>query len=300
MTTLNTLYPVIDIAHQIVYENERSFLAETGELIYLINKSDNAVIVMDCKSQLNHMVISIFKETVLVNSFDVRHLFITQGTGYTPEGIKEERWKMYIDFLESYYLNDCAIHLGVDINDQINHFMKHVAYYKVRLNFLQEHGKKVLNTIEIEDNVYNFTYKAIVRDNLVYFTEMFNDDPEREEFVKSKFNLQDYTHYESAGGYVIDSFAGDWFVAETHYDPYLQLYQYKTVRYENSTVFKEMELIKDHQEYDLNFIFNFIYNHVIIYYPKYSFLEKLVELSILSDGERLTHEHMKLYDMATI
>ncbi len=60
MTTLNTLYPVIDIAHQIVYENERSFLAETGELIYLINKSDNAVIVMDCKSQLNHMVISIF------------------------------------------------------------------------------------------------------------------------------------------------------------------------------------------------------------------------------------------------
>lgn len=200
MTTLNTLYPVIDIAHQIVYENERSFLAETGELIYLINKSDNAVVVMDCKSQLNHMVISIFKETALVNSFDVRHLFITQGTGYTPEGIKEERWKMYIDFLETYYLNDCAIHLGVDINDQINHFMKHVAYYKVRLNFLQEHGKKVLNTIEIEDNVYNFTYKAIVRDNLVYFTEMFNDDPEREEFVKSKFNLQDYTHYESAGG----------------------------------------------------------------------------------------------------
>lgn len=300
MTTLNTLYPVIDLAHQIVYENERSFLAETGELIYLINKSDNAVIVMDCKSQLNHMVISIFKENVLVNSFDVRHLFITQGTGYTPEGIQEERWKMYIDFLEPYYLNDCALHLGVDINDQINHFMKHVAYYKVHLHFLHEHGKKVLNTIEIEDNVYNFTYKAIVRDNLVYFTEMFNDDPEREEFVKSKFNLQDYTHYESAGGYVIDSFAGDWFIAETHYDPYLQLYQYKTVRYENSTVFKDMELIKDHQEYDVNFIFNFIYNHVIIHYPKYSFLEKLVELSILSEDEKLTHEHMKIYDMATI
>lgn len=299
MTTLNELYPTIDLNHQIVYRTDRSLLGKTGDIIYLINKSDNAVIVMDSKRP-NNMGITVFNDNVLVNSFDVKHLFISQSTSYTPEGIERDRWKMYIDFLEPYYLNDCAIHLGTAINDQVNHYMKSVAHFNVRLNFLQEHGQKILNTIEIEDKVYNFTYKAIVRDGLVYFTMMFNDDPDREEFVRSKFNLQEYTHYESAGGYIIDSFAGDWFIAETHYDPYLHLYQYKTARYENSTVLKEIDLLKEHQEYDVNFIFNFIYNSVIIYHPKYSFLEKLVELSILTDGEKLTHEHMKIYDMATI
>lgn len=302
MTTLNTLYPVIDIEHQIVYENERSFLAEVDSLIYLINKSDNVVIVMDYdyKSQLNHMVISIFKNNILVNSLNVKHIFISQSINYTPEGIKEDRWKMYVDFLEHYYLNDCVLHLGEHINDQIKHFMKSVAYYKVNLNFLQEHGKQVLNTIEIEDNVYNFKYHAIVRDGLVYFTMMFNDDPEREEFIKSKFDLQAYNHYEAAGGYVIDFFNGSLFIAETHYDPYHQHYEVKSVRYTESAVVPNVEILKERPEYDVNFIFDFIYDTVMIHYPKYSFTEQLIELSILTEGEALTHEHMKLYDMAII
>lgn len=300
MTTLKTLYPVIDIENQIVYENERYFLAEIGELIYLINKSDNVVIVMDYKTQLGHMVISIFKNNVLVNSLNVKHIFISQSTSYTPEGIKEDRWKMYVEFLESYYLNDCVLHLGEHINAQIKHFMKSVAYYKVNLNFLQEHGKQVLNTIEIEDNVYNFKYHAIVRDGLVYFTMMFNDDPEREEFIKSKFDLQEYNHYESAGGYIIDFFSGSLFIAETHYDPYHQHYEVKSVRYTESAVVPNIDILKEHPEYDVNFIFDFIYDTVIIHYPKYSFTEKLIELSILNEGEALTHEHMKLYDMAII
>lgn len=302
MTTLNTLYPVIDIEHQIVYENERSFLAEVDSLIYLINKSDNVVIVMDYdyKSQLNHMVISIFKNNILVNSLNVKHIFISQSTSYTPEGIKEDRWKMYVDFLEHYYLNDCVLHLGEHINDQIKHFMKSVAYYKVNLNFLQEHGKQVLNTIEIEDNVYNFKYHAIIRDGLVYFTMMFNDDPEREEFVKNKFDLQAYNHYEAAGGYVIDFFNGSLFIAETHYDPYHQHYEVKSVRYTESAVVPNIEILKERPEYDVNFIFDFIYDTVMIHYPKYSFTEQLIELSILTEGEALTHEHMKLYDMAII
>lgn len=299
MTTLKDLYPMLDVKQHIVYSTERSLLGKSGELIYLINKSDNAIIVMDT-NRSNNLGVTVFKDNVLVNSFDVRHLFISQSASYTTEGIQRDIWKMYVEFLEPYYLHDCAIHLGTDINDQVNQYMKSVAHYNVRLKFLQEHGQQVLSTIEIEDKVYNFTYQAIVRDRLVYFTMMFNDDPDREAFVKSKFNLQEYTHYESAGGYVIDTFAGDWFIAETHYDPYLQLYQYKTIRYDNSTVFKDIDLIKDHQEYDVNFIFNFIYNSLIIYHPKYSFVEKLVELCILTDGEKLTHEHMKLYDMATI
>lgn len=300
MTTLKEIYPKIDFNHQIVYKNDCSFLGEIDSIIYLINKSDNAVIVMNCDKDPTHMGISIFKDNILVNSFNVKHLFISKNTRYTPEGIDKERWQMYVEFLESYYRNDCAIHLGTNINDQINNYMKNVAYYKVHINFVEEHGQKILATIEIVDKVYNFNYKAIVRDGLVYFTMMFNDDPDREEFVKSKFNLQEYIHYESSGGYVIDSFSGDLFIAETHYEPYLKLYQYKTVRYDNSTVLKEMDIIKEQQEYDVNFIFDFIYNSVIIYHPKYSFIEKLVELSILTDGERLTPEHMKIYDMATI
>jgi len=300
MTHLKELYPTIDSKHQIVYENERSLLGKSEDLHYLINKSDNAVVVMDSNKHPNHMGIFVFRDNLLVNSFNVKHLFISQHTSYTPEGIEQERWKMYVEFLEPYYSNDCAIQLGTVINDQVNHFMKSVSYYKVHINFVQEHGQQVLNNIEIEDNVYNFKYKAIVRDGLVYFTMMFNDDPDQEEFVKGKFNLQDYTHYESAGGYVIDSFAGDWFVAETHYDPYLQLYQYKTVSYEDSNVLKEINLLKEHQEYDVNFIFNFIYDTVIIHHPKHGFTEKLIELSILGEGEKLTHEHMNIYAMATI
>lgn len=300
MTHLKELFPTIDYKHQIVYKNECSLLGKSEDLHYLINKSDNVVVVMDSNKHPNHMGIFVFRDNILVNSFNVKHLFISQHTSYTPEGIEQERWKMYVEFLESYYSNDCAIQLGTVINDQVNHFMKSVSYYKVHINFVQEHGQQVLNNIEIEDKVYNFNYKAIVRDGLVYFTMMFNDDPEQVAFVKSKFNLQEYIHYESVGGYIIDSFSGDCFISETHYDPYLNLYQYKTVRYENLNVLKDSDLLKDYQEYDVNFIFNFIYDNVIIHYPKHGFIEKLVELSILSDGEKLTHEHMNIYAMATI
>lgn len=300
MSTIQELYPDTDF-NNIVYEDKQFFLGKNDSVFYLKNKIDStAIIVMDMKKESANILMLVFSDDVLVNTYRFKHLFITTSASSQQLIIDNERYQTYVEMMSHYYFNDCYLTLGPAINDQVNHYMKSVSLYKVYLNFLQEHGNQVLNTIEIEDNVYNFKYHAIVRDGLVYFTMMFNDDPEREEFVKDKFDLQAYNHYEAAGGYIIDSFIGSWFIAETHYDPYHQHYEFKSIRYTESAVVPNIDILKEHPEYDVNFIFNFIYDTVIIHHPNYSFTEKLIELSILTEGETLTHEHMELYDMAII
>lgn len=299
MATLNELYPNIDLS-QTVYENEVSFLGACGLIRYLISKLDDSIIVLDMEKDHIHNTILVFSNNILVNTFKIKHLFITTSTSTDINESLRSRDQYIAEFLQLYYLNDCFIHLGSLVNDQINYYMKSTLYYKVNLYICEERGKKVLNYIEIEDNVYNYTYKAIVRDGLVYFTMMFNDDPEKKDFVTTKFNLRDYNHYESVGGYVIDTFSGDYYIVESHYDPYAHQYKITSACYETQKVNKDMEVVEQESGYDLDFIFNFVYNKVIMNYPKYSFLEKLVEMSILSEGEKLTHEHMNIYDMATI
>lgn len=297
MTTIKELYPHINLEH-FAYETERSFMGYCDRIYYLVNKSDEAVIVMDTKKDPAYVLVFIFEQETLVNTFRHKNLFMTHSAQDDVEG---ERNQGLTTLMESYYSNDCFIHLGSAINDQVNQFMKSVNCFKVKLHFLHEYGKQVLDFIEIEDRVYDYVYKAIVRDGLVYFTMMFNDDPEKEEFVNNKFSLNVYNHYEAAGGYVIDVFMGDYFRVTAHYDFYEEQYTVDIVRYdEDSKVKKYREILKNHEEYDVNFIYNFVYEAVVLHYPKYTFVKELVEMSIISEDEKLTPEHMKIYDMAVI
>lgn len=297
MTTFKELYPQINL-EQIAYETEHSAMGYSDRLYYLVNKKNDAIIVMDTSKDSFYLTVFVFEQETLVNTFKHKHLFMTHSAQDDVEG---ERNQALTTLMESYYNNDCYIHLGEAINDQVNKFMKSVNCFKVKLHFLNEYGKQVLDFIEIEDHVYDYVYKAVVRDGLVYFTMMFNDDPEQEEFVNNKFNLNVYNHYEAAGGFVIDLFSGDYFKVTAHYDFYEEQYTVDIIRYDQSSKIKKYrEILKNHEQYDVNFIYNFVYETVVLNYPKYTFMQELIEMSILNEDEQLTSEHMKIYDMAVI
>jgi len=296
MSTLKSLYPHINLKH-VAYENERSLMGYSDRVYYLTSKHTDTVILMDANKEPSYLLVYIFHDGLLVNTFKHKSLFMTHSAQDDKEG---ERKKGLTTLMESYYSNDCFIHLGEAINDQVNQFMKSVNCFKVKLHFLHEYGKQVLDFIEIEDHVYDYVYKAIVRDGLVYFTMMFNDDPEKQEFVTNKFSLNIYNHYEAAGGYVLDVFMGDCFRVIAHYDFYEEQYTVDIVSYDDAKIKKYREVLKNNEEYDVNFIYNFVYESVLLHYPKYTFVQELISMSILNEDEQLTSEHMKIYDMAVI
>jgi hypothetical protein len=299
--TLSSLFPDIDLGY-ITYENNKSLFAQTDNYCYLINKSDNVVIVYDKNVTGRDKIVFIFMDNHLVDTIKSRRLFVCDNISYDPDVIEQERQKMFVEFLEEIYKHSCHIHLGQNVNSQIQEFMKSVEFFEVSLHFLNEYGANVLSYISIEDKVYNFIYYAIVRDGLVYFTMMFNEDPKNQIFVQENFKLNSYQHYESSSGYIIDTFFGENFFGEVHYDPYFKKYtlNLKYLDAANFSVIECHQVLEHHTEYDVNFIFDFVYNNIIINDPRYNFIQKLIDMSILQDNETLNKEHMKLYEMALI
>ena len=324
MLTFASLYPKINL-NEFFYEDESFRIGVNGHHYYLISKLDTTIIVY-VKS--NPQKIMTFIDLILVDKLRCsstqrlyQELGDTTGSGKTRLTAAELRFRLEnptiqsnhvpsleevhsyeIERLKKAYKHDCCTHFNSAISWQIKHFMKYVNLYSLRiLNSTSVHQSDKKLAIVDEDN--ELIYKAIIREELLYFTNLVKYRPVKESFVKKYFELSEYEHYESTTDVVIDIFKSNFFSIESRYNPVTKDYviyfsQYEIVDDLVTTAIFERTIASD--VYDVNFIFNFIFETKFIRYPRQEFTGMLQDLSILEYGEVLTLEHVNIYEMSVI
>lgn len=287
MLTIQSLFPKLDLTiHS--YEDEFCFFGESDNKIYFISKLDTTTIIYD---NIYSNLLT-FIDDILV---DKRRRF------RKLEPIIQEK---DLVFLLKAYKNDCCTYFGKDISKKVRHFMKYVRSYDLRI-FDVPSIHNDTKFILIEDEVDKIQYKAIVRDNEIYFNNPKKEHSIRHSLFINKFKFCRYDEYTSPDGKVINMFQTYSRVIESYYCPVQRCYLIDGKRgiqdYDfdfdgSSSFFKKIEKV----DYDETFIFNFIFETEIINEPLESFLNKLVELSILGFDEKLTMDHINMYEMVMI
>lgn len=324
MLTLSSWYPKIDL-NESFYEDDSCRIGVNGQNYYLISKLDKTIIVYERShpQKIRTFIDLVSVDSLRYNSFKrlYNELGESSGAGRSSLTAAEIRFRLEnptvrfeedqslektnyreIDILKKAYKNDCCTHLSSDISLQIKRFMKYVNLYEIRIvdsNCVNDSGKILI----IIDEINELVYKAIIRDNILYFTNLIKEKPTKESFVKKYFQLSDYKHYESPSDVVIDIFKSDKLLIESRYDPRIKAYSIYCHRTlsdgDTLTTSVEQKTISEY-EYDVNFIFNFVFESEFMCYPKEDFIERLRELSILAENERVTLEHVKIYEMTII
>lgn len=324
MLTLSSWYPKIDL-NESFYEDDSCQIGVNGQNYYLISKLDKTIIVYErSHPQKTRTFIDLVSvDSLRYNSFKrlYNELGENSGSGRSRFTAAEIRFRLEnptvqaeyvpsltemhrheIDILKKAYQNDCCTHLSSDISWQIKLFMKYVHLYEIRIvdsKCVNDSGKMLI----IIDENNELVYRAIIRDNILYFTNLIKEKPTQESFVKKYFQLSDYEHYESLSDVIIDIFKSDKLFIESRYDPIKKAYSiycHRTISDGDTlTTSVEQKIISEH-EYDVNFIFNFVFDSEFLCYPKEDFIERLRELSILAENERVTLEHIKVYEMTII
>lgn len=324
MLTFASLYPKINL-NEFFYEDETCRIGVNGHHYYLISKLDSTIIVY-VKS--NPQKIMTFIDLILVDKLRcspmerlyqslgdidghgksqlpaavIRFLLENPTVKIDREPSLEQVHHYEIERLKRSYKHDCCTHFNSNISWQIKHFMKYVNLYSIRIlnyNSIHQSDKK----LAIVDEVNDLIYKAIIRDELLYFTNLVKAKPLKESFVGKYFELSEHSHYESATDQVIDIFQSNLFSVESHYNPITKEYLICSIRYEVvddsvTTIISEQTIAGD--VYDVNFIFNFIFETTFIHQPRQEFIGMLQDLAILEYGETLTLEHVNIYEMSVI
>lgn len=324
MLTLSSWYPKIDI-NESFYEDDSCRIGVNGQNYYLISKLDKTIIVYErSPPQKTRTFIDLVSvDSLRYNSFKraYHELGESSGAGRSSLTAAEIRFRLEnpsvqaeyvpslaemhrheIEILKKAYKNDCCTHFSSDISFQIKHFMKHTDMYEIRI--LDSKGiHNVEKMFAIIDEKNELVYRAIIRDNILYFTNLIKEKPTKESFVKKYFQLSDYEHYESPSDVFIDIFKSDKLFIESRYDPIIKsysIYYHRTISDGDTlTTSVEQKTISEN-EYDVNFIFNFVFESEFMCYPEEDFVERLRDLSILAENERVTLEHVKVYEMTII
>lgn len=285
MLTIQSLFPKIDLTMH-SYEDDFCFFGESDHKIYFISKLDTTIIIYDniCSKLLT------FIDEILV---DKRRRF------RKLEPIIQEK---DLEFLQKAYKNDCCTHFGKDISKKIRHFMKYVRSYDLRI-FDMPSVHNDTKFIFINDEIDKIQYKAIVRDNEIYFNNPKKEHSIIHSLFINKFKFRGYDEYTSPDGKVINIFQTYSRIIEAYYCPQQRCYLIDGKRdiqdydFDGSSIFfKRIENV----DYDETFIFNFIFETEIINEPLESFLNKLAELSIINVNEKLTMDHINMYEMVMI
>jgi len=324
MLTLSSWYPKIDL-NESFYEDDSCRIGVNGQNYYLVSKLDTTIIVYErSHPQKTRTFIDLVSvDSLRYNSFKrlYNELVENSGSGRSRLTAAEIRFRLEnptlrfeddtslenihcreIDILKKAYQNDCYTHLNSDISWQIKHFMKYVDLYEIRIidsKCINDLGKMLI----IIDEKNELIYRAIIRDNILYFTNLIKEKPTKESFVKKYFQLSDYEHYESLSDVIIDIFKSDKLFIESRYDPIIKAYSiycHRTISDGDTLTTSVEQKTINEQEYDVNFIFNFIFDSEFLCYPKEDFIERLRELSILGENECVTLEHVKVYEMTVI
>lgn len=325
MLTFSSLYPKIDI-NDTFYEDVDCRIGVNTNHSYLISKLDSTIIVFDkTYSKIMTFIDLILVDKLRYNSLKRLYSEIGEdngsGSSKTPasqirfslENIGsvvnatyhpslEEIHRSDIELLKIAYKNDCCTHLSSDISWQIKHFMKYIRTYDVRIHeALFSDGLK--NYLIIVDEDHEIIYESILHNGILYFSDPKREKPLKYRLVDINFNSFTYKYYVSLSGNILHSLVFGNVSMEVYYDILLKEY---TINYKQETIDEDnvnfitvpKKLVQS--EYNEDFIFDFIFENYIINFPRYSFIEKLVELSILEENSPLTFEHVTTYEMMLI
>lgn len=337
MLTFASLYPKIDL-NDTFYDDESCRIGINENNSYLISKLDSTVIVYDkTNSKIMTFIDSILVDKLRYSS--LKRLYDVSGSGtshllssrirfmlentnditakYEPS--LAETYHNEISILKNAYKNDCCTHLSSAISWQIKHLMKYSTTYDIRISDETTVRGVAKNLILIDEGT-EVIHHAIVRDGKLYFNNTKKENISRISFIKNNFNLYEYGHYEANDGEIINLFRSRLRLIESHYNPKSQQYTIdikqgltdgstmrelmdKSVMFEHINEFvndKVCHLKMKQSIYDENFIFNFVFERDIIFEPRQSFIDNLVELSIIDEGSTITPEAVNTYEMNII
>lgn len=337
MLTFASLYPKIDLTDTF-YDDESCKIGINANNSYLISKLNSTVIVYDAThSKIMTFIDSILVDKLRYSS--LKRLYEVSDSGKSQlsasrirfvlenannvnakyEPSLAETYHNEISILKNAYKNDCCTHLSSDISWQIKHFMKYATTYDIRISDANTVRGVTKNLILI-DEVTEVIHHAIVRDGKLYFNNTQKENISRISFIKNNFNFYEYGHYEANDGEIINLFRTRLRLIESHYNPKSQQYTIdikqgltdgftmqemmdKSIAYEPTSEVindKVCHLTMKQSTYDEDFIFNFVFERDIIFEPRQSFIDNLVELSIIDKNTTITPEAVNIYEMNII
>lgn len=338
MLAFASMYPRIDL-NESFYDNDNCRIGVSENKFYLVSKLNTTVLVFEKNpDKIMTFIDGFLVDKIRYSSLN--RLYETSGSGMTHLPVSrikfildninnvtakydpslEETYYNEIIILKNAYKNDCCTHLSSDISWQIKHFMKYSKSYNIRiLDEIVVDG--VTKSLMIIDEDSQAIHYAIIRNGKLYFSSATREKPLRISFITNNFNFYEYGHFESTDGEIINLFRSQLRLIESHYNP--KSYQYtidvkhgltnghtmremidnsgiKEVTNDESVNEKVTHSTINQAIYDENYIFNIIFETEIIFEPTQSFIDSLVELSIIDENIPITPEDVNIYEMTII
>ena len=290
----------------IIYEDDEYIISKIIDVYTCLQKSSNFKVKFGLFVSLQNVKVKIYHNDELITIEDAPKR--PKNTYYFTNYLKDTSSFSiaaeldHILWITKTVLNNC-IHLRFNKNivNQINNFCYFMEDgYTARIDFDDLFSPYFIKVITIIDRSDNNPYYAIIRDEKVYFTYLFEDYSNIDSFIKNNFYSYDVNHFHN-GEDVISTLHTSRHAVDIHYKANEKKYFVKVCQFD--TIVDEIELLADFSidgEFNIDTISDLAFYHGLIYDPKKEFIDELLSLNIIYDGQPLNREIIEIYNMATI
>ncbi len=251
----------------------------------------------------------VFKDDIMLSSIGFKLFsfdYFLYSEDYVDPTIKK------IIRLAKYSIKNCIhIHFEKDIIEQVFSFCKKNIKnedYSISVNkdrTLYPYYQYAIEITDLNKAYDQIKYKAIIRDGIVYFSWVFEDESNYDNFLKSNFEnvTVERFHHEDD---IITTFMTSAYCIDIHYKAKIKEYDIMIGHYDTLldgnvlTATKWGDRLIIQQEYDVDFVARKALELVILNTPKESFIKTLKSMDLMGDSDILTIDVVDVYQMATI
>lgn len=290
----------------IIYEDDEYIISKIIDVYICLQKSSNFKVQFGLFVSLQNVKVKIYHNDELITIEDApnrpKHIFHFKSylKDISSSPIADEL--EHILWITRSVLSNC-IHLNFNKNivNQINkfcYFMK--DGYTTKIDFDDLFSPYFIKILTITDLSDKNPYHAILRDEKVYFTKPFEKYSKLDTFIKNNFYSYYVNHFYN-GDDVISTLNTSRHAVDIHYKATEKKYFVKVCQFD--TIIYDIELLVDFSvdgEFNIDTISELAFYHGLIYDPKKEFMDKLLALNIIYEGQPLSREIIEIYQMLTI